>query len=824
MSKKSITFCDVNGQTHDFPIETPDYGTCATAGDVAEKVVVSESFSLYTGAKVTVKFANANTAGTITLNVNGTGANTVYFPGDGTYTTDAGEIIQAGGCYDFVYDDGWRFVGAAGGTENVDIDVENNRLLVGDGANGFYDQHEPTKNIVVVGNNATASAVSVTIGNNAGSSGTNGVAIGNNSKNSGADNIAIGCDATTTGVGSVAVGSSASVTQQGGVAVGAGAQATASGAIQIGEGTNSTANTFQVGEYTVLDADGKIPDERVRNGVFYGTCSTSPSTSAKVVTCEGFSLYEGAKIVVWFEWAHEAATMTMNVNNTGAKQVIFPGVSSSSTVATGKIGQKSAYLFVYNGTYWVLCGSSPVSCDNQTLELVNGKLALKGFSNATSGQMPRVNEDGTGIEWYMPISERTVIPNVPSQSGTLTYTGSSKTPSWSNYDSSKMTLSVTSQVNAGTYTATFTPKEAYRWADGTIDPKTVNWTINKAAGSITLNKTSITLNKNTKTATFTVTRAGNGKISVSSNKTSVATVSPTSSTSTGTVTFTVSSVNSTNGDATITVSVAAGTNYNSISKTVSVSAIMVDPTLENNTPEEIQMAAQSGQAENIWSVGDKIPITINGTTANLRINGTYYAIILGFDHNYTREGKNSIHFQIDADSNETKIAFCDISYMSEGTSIGFRMYRSKTNSGGWEDSYMRTSACSSFLGILPTEWQNVISYCTKYSDNTGGGNDTSSYVTSTQDKIWLLSEYEVWGRRYYANSSEKNYQRQYDYYKNGNSKIRYKHNSTGTKCIWWLRSVNSSSSTGFCTVFSSGSYSKSAANISFGFSPGFKVA
>lgn len=322
MSKKMITFCDSQNQTHDFPIETPDYGTCATAGDVAEKVVVSENFSLYTGAKVTVKFANANTAGTITLNVNGTGANTVYFPGDGTYATDAGEIIQAGGCYDFVYDDGWRFVGAAGGgsetVENIDIDVENNRLLVGDGAKGFYDQYEPTKNIVVVGNNATASAVSVTIGNNAGSSGTNGVAIGNNSKNTGAeavaigdgatsgmyciavgkgaegasssiaigrnttsqdtgvaigaqaganssDSVAIGCDAITNGFGSVAVGSSAKAAQEG-VAVGGGAQATANGAIQIGEGTNNTPNTFQVGEYTLLDASGKIPAERLNSG------------------------------------------------------------------------------------------------------------------------------------------------------------------------------------------------------------------------------------------------------------------------------------------------------------------------------------------------------------------------------------------------------------------------------------------------------------------------------------------------------------------------------------------------------------------------------
>ena len=730
MSKKMITFCDVNGLEHDFPIESVDYGTCSTSIMTSQKDVVCEGFSLYAGALIVVKFSTRNDTSPITMNVNNTGAKTVYFPdSDGGMSTESENYIQSGGCYLFAYDGTyWRFCGSP----NV---LHNDLRLYLNGSlktfNGSQDQslywYAPSD-----------------------------------------------------------------------------------------EGST--------GQVVRWDDDYSEAVWGDINEVFYGIWDGIPSDVEKDVVCDGFSLYTGAKIVVWFEWAHEAATMTMNVNNTGAKQVIFPGVSSSSTAATGQIGQKSAYLFVYNGTYWVLCGSSPVSCDNQTLELVNGKLALKGFSNATRGQMPRVNEDGTGIEWYMPISERTVIPNVPSQSGTLTYTGSSKTPSWSNYDSSKMTLSVTPQVNAGTYTATFTPKDAYRWADGTIDPKTVNWTINKAAGSITLNKTSITLNKNTKTATFTVTRSGNGKISVSSNKTSVATVSPTSSTSTGTVTFTVSSVNSTNGDATITVSVAAGTNHNSISKTVSVSAIMVDPTLENNTPEEIQMAAQSGQAENIWSVGDKIPITINGTTANLRINGTYYAIILGFDHNYTREGKNSIHFQIDADSNETKIAFCDISYMSEGTSIGFRMYRSKTNSGGWEDSYMRTSACSSFLGILPTEWQNVISYCTKYSDNTGGGNDTSSYVTSTQDKIWLLSEYEVWGRRYYANSSEKNYQRQYDYYKNGNSKIRYKHNSTGTKCIWWLRSVNSSSSTGFCTVFSSGSYSNSAANISYGFSPGFKVA
>ena len=362
---------------------------------------------------------------------------------------------------------------------------------------------------------------------------------------------------------------------------------------------------------TFCDANGELHDFPIE-GVDYGTCSTQGSVVVKEVVCEGFSLYEGALIVVKFSYANTQYSIMMNVNGTGGKAVYFPGTTSMSTTATGHIQANGCYLFVYDGTYWRFCGSSknkldygltlslngssytfngssavskswyaPTTAgkegqvlksngsgaptwgdanvpDDKTLELVDGKLTLKGFSEATSGQMPRVNEDGTGIEWYMPISERTVIPNVPSQSGTLTYTGSSKTPSWSNYDSSKMTLSVTPQVNAGTYTATFTPKDAYRWADGTIEPKTVNWTINKAVGSITLNKTSITLNSSTKTATFTVTRAGNGKISVSSNKTSVATVSPTSSTSTGTVTFTVSNANYTNGTATITVSVAAG--------------------------------------------------------------------------------------------------------------------------------------------------------------------------------------------------------------------------------------------------------------------------
>ena len=137
---------------------------------------------------------------------------------------------------------------------------------------------------------------------------------------------------------------------------------------------------------------------------------------------------------------------------------------------------------------------------------------------------------------------------------------------------------------------------------------------------------------------------------------------------------------------------------------------------------------------------------------------------------------------------------------------------------------MRKTICPAFLSALPADWQNVIVACTKYSDNRGGGSNTASYVTATQDKIWLLSEFEVHGSRSWANSAEQNYQKQYDYYKNGNSKVKYKHNATGTACFWWLRSVGAAPSYPFCSVHTDGSANYSYAYWSYGFAPGFKVA
>lgn len=405
--------------------------------------------------------------------------------------------------------------------------------------------------------------------------------------------------------------------------------------------------------------------------------------------------------------------------------------------------------------------------------------------------------------------------SVPAQSGTLTYTGSAQSPQWSNYDSNKLTIGGTSTAtNAGSYAATFTPKANYQWSDGSTSAKSVTWAIGKAAGSLTLAKSSVTLNISSLTESVAVTRAGDGVISATSSNTATARVevSGTSVKITGLKA----------GTAKITVKVAAGTNHTASSdKTINVTISLPDTSLANNTPDIIAAAAKSGQAANYWSVGDKVGIAVNGSFGGLSYNNTVYAFILGFNHNSSVEGGNSIHFQFGKTASGVDIAFVN-SYGS--TSTGFCMNTSNTNSGGWNNSYMRKTICPAFLAALPTAWQNIIAACTKYSDNTGGGSNTASYVTATSDKIWLLSEMEVQGTRSYANSAEANYQKQYDYYRNGNSKVKYQHTATTSACDWWLRSAYASNTNYFCYVNTDGSANYHHAYISRGFAPGFKVA
>ena len=82
---------------------TAIYGTSSTNADVAAKVVTLADFKLYAGAKITVKFTEANTSAAPTLNVNSTVAKAIYV--NKTVTSASNPLIWAAGAeLHFTYD------------------------------------------------------------------------------------------------------------------------------------------------------------------------------------------------------------------------------------------------------------------------------------------------------------------------------------------------------------------------------------------------------------------------------------------------------------------------------------------------------------------------------------------------------------------------------------------------------------------------------------------------------------------------------------------------------------------------------------------------
>lgn len=415
----------------------------------------------------------------------------------------------------------------------------------------------------------------------------------------------------------------------------------------------------------------------------------------------------------------------------------------------------------------------------------------------------------------------------PTQSGSLTFNGSQQSPSWSGYDTGKMTLGgTTTGTNAGSYNATFTPGANYKWSDGSTGAKTVVWRIGKAAGSLSLNKTSMKLTAAKKTDTITVTRAGDGVITATSNASGVASVSV----SGNTVTVTANA----KGKATITVSVAAGTNHNApANKTCSVEVTMPTKNLSENSWATIREVSSAGLGANYWAVGDMKEITINGkvgntTFSNLKIN----VFIIGFNHNAAKEGNNLIHFQI-GKIGTTPVALCDANYGNSVNGAGyFHMNDSNTNAGGWNGCSKRktlygntgtpTSPISnSLMAALPADLRAVMQPVTKYTDNTGNSSNSAGNVTATRDYLFDLAEFEVFGVRNYANQYEQNSQQQYAYYKAGNSKVANKHTAVNTAVWWWLRSPAYNPHNTFVIVWTDGGYGNHGAYLSGGLRPGF---
>ena len=375
---------------------------------------------------------------------------------------------------------------------------------------------------------------------------------------------------------------------------------------------------------------------------------------------------------------------------------------------------------------------------------------------------------------------------LPTQSGSLTYTGAAQSPSWSGYDSNKMTLGgTTSGTNAGSYNASFTPKANYQWTDGTTGAKTAAWSIGKAAGSLTLSKSSVSIGVSSQTDTVTVTRPGDGAITATSNNSAIATASVSGTT----ITITAKA----SGSTTITVKVAAGTNYTApANKTINVTVQMLSPTLANNTWAQIAAASEAGVAASTWSVGDTKNITVGGETLTVEI--------VGFNHDdLASGGKAGITFGLKNLMANTR-----------------QMNSSNTNAGGFTGSDMYDWLQGTLLNSLPSDLRAVLKSVNK---KTSAGSQSSTINTNAM-KIFLFSEIEIFGSVTYSKSGEGS---QYSRFATASSRIKYLSNGSGSADAWWERSPCGYNSNDFCYVGSDGVASNYSASNSWGVCFGFCV-
>lgn len=75
------------------------YASCSTAAGTAAKTATITGFALVTGARVTIKFTNTNTAASPTLNISSTGAKAIYYNGAAIDK----RLLVASHTYDLVY-------------------------------------------------------------------------------------------------------------------------------------------------------------------------------------------------------------------------------------------------------------------------------------------------------------------------------------------------------------------------------------------------------------------------------------------------------------------------------------------------------------------------------------------------------------------------------------------------------------------------------------------------------------------------------------------------------------------------------------------------
>ena len=402
----------------------------------------------------------------------------------------------------------------------------------------------------------------------------------------------------------------------------------------------------------------------------------------------------------------------------------------------------------------------------------------------------------------------------PTWKSNLTYNGQPQsvtgTDYWNNYNTTYMTIGGTiSATGAGSNYATFTLTSNYRWSDGSTEPLDVEWTINKAAGSLSVSPTTLAVTASELSQSATITKSGNGTISYSPTSITGLTISQTGNT------LTITGDGSTTVTATsITISVEEDDNYTAPTPVVlTVSATYWEWGDETAAGDEAwwaglkTWAAKATASERAECVGKTKKMNLS--TAVLGANAVTM-LCIGAD----QDGTGTLAFQ------------------TQGT-LPMVLAFSSSNAV-WIGSAARTQ-CDAFYQACDAK--NSIKIVSKGTcpNQVSSKNGTATYNDET---VFLLSETEAGldnvSSLTFSNSTTSNsectkgYNAAYSYYTSAATRIKYAMDANGnvgtTAKWWWERSRRYNTSGTVCGVSTTGSATGGGYNTATGsLAPAFVI-
>ena len=339
-----------------------NFVTCNSAANAAAKVASLTNFKLAKGVEIFVNFANTNTAtSSLTLNIESTGDKAIFVNGAAISASQA-HLLISGVIWHFVYDGtNWELI-------NLELNKKSlNGAIIGDSfdaAQKSAASSQSTLKLFLVGATEQNDTLKTTYSNNKAYVGTdnhlysNGIQVVNLSDAQALTNKTYNGYTLKDAAGKDITDSSSAS------AIGTGTDVPTERDIYYGLPTinNSHAYTSSTKIYAPT-AGGTAGYELVGNGTTAApiwkapnlvTCATAADAADKTADLANFKLVTGASVYVKFSTTNTAtASLTLNINSTGAKSIFVNGAAISATQAP-KLIAGIIWHFIYDGTNWEL--------------------------------------------------------------------------------------------------------------------------------------------------------------------------------------------------------------------------------------------------------------------------------------------------------------------------------------------------------------------------------------------------------------------------------------------------------------------------------------